>query len=76
MNAMIPVQTGIPVPERHSVPRYPFRTMQVGESFFVPNKSADSFRGRISELGKQGLRFVGRNVVEDGVFGARIWRTE
>lgn len=55
-------------------PRWPIRSMKVGDSFFTIDKNAKqvvSYAKRIG-LGK----FIARVRVEDGVKGYRIWRTE
>jgi hypothetical protein len=75
---MIEIQSGIPIPEinrnphtqRHS--KYPWHTMNVGDSFFVPNVTVKGFAGTAYSAGKRhGRTYVARTV--DG--GVRVWRT-
>jgi hypothetical protein len=79
----IPVDKGIPVPDHsnaggHGQRVYPFTSMDVGDSFFVPYlggrpdvlKSLRSLAPYYRN--KQGVRFTVRKV--DG--GVRVWRIE
>jgi hypothetical protein len=72
---MIKIDKGIPVPDSKAGPfaKYPFASMEIGDSFFSENISsvgvAASFNGK-----KQGKKFICRRVTEDGISGARVWR--
>lgn len=73
---MIAVEKGIPLPGRKHH-KYPFDEMDVGDSFFIPAKSADdAARAQVSALGAMRARrlldkdFTTRRV--DG--GVRVWR--
>lgn len=70
------IERGIPVPAdtRGPVPIYPFREMEVGDSFFVATtRIQHSVRRGASATGKRlGKRFTCRKV--EG--GLRIWRVE
>jgi hypothetical protein len=75
---MIEVQSGIPIPDinrnpptrRHS--KYPWHTMNVGDSFFAPNVTVKGFAGTAYSAGKRhGRTYVARTM--DG--GVRVWRT-
>jgi hypothetical protein len=81
---MIEIENGIPIPDRGSVggkthSKYPFSSMAVGDSFFLPVKpgktlsqTQQSISGSIGyHTKKTGMRFVSR-MVEGGV---RFWRT-
>lgn len=63
------IEKNIPFPEK-----YPFRVMEVGDSFLVPDKF-EVYRLR-SIMGhhhrNSGLRFTTRTVAE----GIRVWRTQ
>lgn len=76
----IEIEKGVPIPPQVRVGRkatYPFREMQLGDSFFVPGKTTTQFSAhRVSSLKKLGLEFVSRTVVEDGVEGCRVWRVK
>jgi hypothetical protein len=69
----IKVEKGIPVPQRG---KYPFKKMQVGESFFVPanGEPRQVVQNRITNSWKycRPKRFVSHQV--DG--GVRVWRIE
>lgn len=81
------IEKGIPIPAIERVERkrkYPLDTMAIGESFFVPGTKASSMHACITRFHKatkgkkdQGSKkFCVRTVTEDGVAGARVWRTE
>ena len=59
-----------------------FREMEVGDSVFSPHEGSITrckayMRAKTIEKRKTGgFKFVGRSVVENGVVGVRIWRTE
>ena len=54
-------------------PKYPWRTMDVGDSFFVPSKTPCKLSGSMQGAKKRlGRNFTAR-AVEGGV---RVWRTE
>lgn len=79
-------KVALPDDGRAGTPKYPWRKIDVGESFFVPvsakkvRTSLRNFRAR-KLSGPKGLtkprgRFVIRDWEEDGVVGARVWRVE
>ena len=82
---MFPVQGNIPIPRNRpaasgSRRRYPWRTMKVGDSFFVPCRDGED-PGKLQEsiaatgvgAGKRlGTRYTTRRE-DDGV---RVWRAE
>lgn len=76
------VESGVPIPPRESnkmgAPRkYPFWSMRVGDSFFVPKVGANTMNGAIGYVQKKtGYVFTRRSVIEDGVSGVRIWRAK
>jgi len=69
---------GFPTPSpRHGPgrePRYPFSTMEVGDSFLVPDRSANTVAAAIWRANRSDgpKRFIYRTV-DDGV---RVWRAE
>jgi len=72
---MIEIEKGIPIPNdgRGRPSRYPWTTMDVGDSFFIPGKTAHDFSGIASGAGfRTGRKFTTRTV-EGGV---RVWRIE
>lgn len=86
------IQSNIAVPARTSSKpeKYPFRQLQDGQSFFVPNRvledgtskpgiSPSTVGGatkRAAAAGYGHIQFVYRNVTEDGVAGTRVWRQD
>lgn len=80
---MIRIDRHIPIPsmaERFRVRtmRMPYRTMKVGDSFFIPGD--DAFRRMLESsrqhMNRHGGRFVVLPVFEDGENGARCWCEE
>ena len=73
---MIPIDKGVPIPEAKCdlTPKYPWRTMEVGDSFLVTDeKGKKSVGGGTNTMGKKlGRKFTTR-VVEEGI---RVWRVE
>ena len=60
----------IPVPEPRK--RYPYREMEIGDSFFVPAGGIQNICNQNYRTGKKlGRSFIARK--EDG--GVRVWRT-
>ena len=72
---MYEVEDGIPMPElvrKSNEPKYPWRLMGVGQSFFIPEITAGRLWSQIAQAKKRtGYTFTARNV--DG--GVRVWRT-
>jgi hypothetical protein len=81
---MIEIESGIPIPDKGNVggkthSKYPFPSMAVGDSFFVPVKPGktlsqiqQSISGSICyHTKKTGMRFTSRRVSG----GIRFWRT-
>lgn len=76
----IKIETNIAIPDmKRGRTKYPFGTMNIGESFFSPEENARTaalqFARNAAEKGRT-LKFVTRTVEEDGNKGFRIWRTE
>ncbi len=75
---MIKIDKGIEIPpeNRGRKAKYPFRDMEVGDSFFIPKKECASS----GALQARGIKVLGtgtttvRKVTEKGVYGFRIWR--
>ena len=74
---MTKIDKDIPIPKISGrtgcPPKYPFRMMEVGDSFFIAGKSAT-----ISGLFLRYMprKFTCRSVVENDISGVRIWRIE
>mgnify|MGYP000411421440 CR=1 FL=1 len=81
---MITVDKDIPMPPTtHRGPgkqlpsptrRFPFSTMEIGESFFIPNVNCTYIISRVSSYRPK--KFSTRIWTQDGVKGARCWRIE
>lgn len=72
---MIEIEKGIEMPDRPlgKPPKYPWREMEVGDSFFVPNMNTADFGGGASTAGKRlGKKFSCRREGN----GVRVWRVE
>lgn len=72
---MIVIEQNVPLPGKdglHPNTKYPFRAMNVGESFLVADRSANTMRviSRHHAM-KTGYEFKVRKAGD----GARIWRT-
>lgn len=59
-------------------PKYPWATMKVGQSFFVPLPKGRSFTAHASQMKNhpEGGKFESRRLIEDGTHGVRVWRTK
>lgn len=79
--AVFKVEKGVPAPKRHHRMKYPFREMEVGDSFFVPLTSTSglpsTLRSNISASARsvfgQSGRIETKTVEESGVLGFRVW---
>ena len=73
---MYEIEKNVPVAEPWGGYRYPFKQMEIGDSFFIPadgdlKKTKSSMASRATRYGaRTGKRFVVRNV--NG--GIRVWR--
>lgn len=73
----IKIDKGVPLPEpkRGRKGTYPWDELQVGDSFFVPGKTCNTFGGFLTRLKKAGgIECVIRSVTENDIKGVRIWR--
>lgn len=70
---VIEITKGVPTP-RGRRSKYPFRDMEIGDSFFAPGSSVIGIHGCARR--HRPMRFTCRSVVEDGVAGIRVWRIE
>lgn len=69
----ISITKGLPTPHRGRA-KYPFRDMEVGDSFFAPHASVIGLHGCARR--HRPKRFTCRSLVENGVAGVRVWRTQ
>ena len=64
------VQKDVPIPEARK--RYPYRDMDIGDSFFVDAGGIQNVCNQNYRMGKKlGMSFIARK--ENG--GVRVWRT-
>lgn len=70
------IESGIPIPERKKrQSKYPFSRLEVGDSFFVPGKTALNFaRMAYANSKKAGIRCRVWDDEKDGVTGVRVGR--
>jgi hypothetical protein len=68
------IEKNVPIPtikRKAPAEKYPFRHMEIGDSFFIPDETGTSVSGLVSAYGKKlGKKFSSRTVKD----GARIWR--
>ena len=69
------IDKSVPIPPPREM--FPFAEMkEVGDSFFIPRRDANSLRGALQGAKKRhGFKFTSRSVREGGVDGVRVWRT-
>lgn len=75
----IKIEKGIPIPQTRSkgTSIYPFEGMEVGDSFFVPNKTRQQMDNACGHWRKaKGWKFVIRYQEEGDGVGSRVWRKE
>ena len=70
----IKIDQNVPLPQKNTFGalKYPFRKMEIGDSFFIPNRSSTGISTDIYKPKK----FTMRAVTENGVKGVRVWRIE
>ena len=73
----ITIDKGVSLPRGGRKNKYPLRTMEVDDSFFVVGKSPGSMGSCITYARlSTGFAYKCRNVTENGVNGVRVWRVE
>ena len=69
----INIQKNIPIPPEKKRNVYPYKNMEIGESFFVPTGKIQIVCNANYRTGKQlGKKFIARKENE----GVRVWRTK
>ena len=69
----IEVEKNIPIPPEKKRNVYPYKSMEVGESFFIPTGKIQIVCNANYRTGKQlNKKFIARKDKE----GVRVWRTE
>jgi|TARA_R110002020_G_scaffold110605_2_gene255418 hypothetical protein len=56
--------------------KYPFKKLKVGQSFFVPGKSAKELPVWYWSNRLPGIKFIARSLVENDIYGTRVWRIQ
>ena len=71
------IEKNIPIPQRRV---YPFKKMEIGDSFFIPLPEGRNVQYLQSNLTwsarMKRIRVTTRRTEENGVFGVRVWRIE
>lgn len=71
----VSILSGIPLPENADRTKYPWKTMAIGESFFVPGGKLTTFATTCNKNGhKYNRAFIARKYTRDGVEGIMVWR--
>lgn len=75
---MISIDKNVPLPEGVArETKWPFADMEVGDSFFAAGHTSNQMTNAASHWRKKkGWAFACRNVEEQNVKGARVWRTK
>lgn len=71
LHRVIEITKDVPTP-RGRRSKYPFRGMEIGDSFFAPGSSVIGIHGCARR--HRPMRFTCRSVVENGIGGIRVWR--
>lgn len=72
-NSEFKIEKNVPIPaDRRKKSKYPWKEMEIGDSFFVPGKGTHEFRAVPGAQKRYGMKFTMR-AVEGGV---RVWRVE
>lgn len=66
----IKIEKNVPIPTGNGP--YPLKDMEIGDSFFVPNKSHNSISGYTSS--HRPKKFTVMKCEENGIKGLRVWR--
>ncbi len=72
-----PIEKNVPLPDLPGPgsPKYHWKSMEIGDSFFVPNRTAMEFGGHVGAARKStGFGFTVKTREENGVRGVRVWR--
>jgi len=74
----IEIEKGIPIPVQSvggRYAKYPWDTMEVGDSFFVPGITTVRFSMTSLTKRLKPKKFTARTMVKDSQNGVRVWRT-
>ncbi len=76
MNITIDSKVPIPAPKVGPLAKYPFKTLKVKDSFFVPDANRSLQVYAFNRAKQLGMQIATRTVVENEVKGLRIWRVK
>jgi len=70
------IDKNIPIPKATSREKYPYASMEIGDSFIIFDKNRNTIGNATTYYSmKLNRKFITRKVVENGKEGIRIWRT-
>ena len=65
------------IPYDCSCRRYPWKDMEIGDSFFIGGENRNRINAAIAYANKKfAMKFSSRSRVEEGASGIRVWRIE
>ena len=78
MGGPVDLDVDIPIPKHVAHARYPWRQMEIGNSFFVPGKTVKSIVGPMTFARRTlGHKYATRPWRQpSGVEGVRVWRVQ
>lgn len=70
------IESGVPLAAKSErKTKYPWRGMEVGDSFFIPEAKQTSVSSCAASATRSlGIKLATRSVTENGVAGVRVWR--
>lgn len=72
---IVKVENGFPIPGKNGRRNsWPFRDMEIGQSFSVPVDQSATPRSMMNRYGAK--KFISRTVIENGGKVCRFWRVE
>lgn len=70
---MVRIERNVPMEPAHNKAKYPFRQLEIGESFFIP----DTTQANIATMAWRWSKKLGRKYeTRKRPGGVRVWRTE
>lgn len=73
----IKVDRGVPLPDsyRESRAKYPWGSLNLGDSFFIPGGKVETFYSLTASASrKHKCKYIARKWEENGTAGVRVWR--
>lgn len=72
----ITIDKGVPVPSKRGSIKYPFASMEIGDSFFAADKKLTHLYNAISSARLTGLINGQKYTLRTEANGVRVWRTQ